>query len=186
MSINQKGAHAGGDVVGGNKTEIHKHSAPSARSSKLEQLKLRLQNEVADGRCSSAVIEQLQLFQKRVPADGVEGLVAKLEVSGRSSQIITALEMKEQFAKPLERWSLYASAQEIFVHLLAMAEYKYSHQISPLVPMLDQVSVDELIEEKIIVPAIEEVGIEVFSLDHRTAMGMIYWLAEQCRVRWHQ
>lgn len=186
MAINQKGAQAGGDIVAGNKTEIHKHVASTIKPSKLEQLKIRLQREVEDGRCSATLIEQLQNFQKRIPADGIEGLVAKLEVSGRASQIITALEMKEQFAKLLERWSLYGSAQEIFVHLLAMAEYKYSHHISPLVPSLDQVTVDELIEEKIIIPAIEEVGIDVFSLDHHTAMGMVYWLAEQCRVRWHQ
>jgi len=184
MSVNQRGASAGNDLVGGNKTEIHNYPA-QPKLTKLEQLKIRLQQEVADGRCSAEVIEQLQHFRKRRPADGVVGLEAKLQVSGRSSQLMTALEMKEQFAKLLERWSLYASAQEIFVHLLAMAEYKYSHQIFPLIGDLQGVAVDELIEEKIITPAIEEVGVEVFSLDHQTAMGMIYWLAEQCRVRWH-
>jgi hypothetical protein len=182
--VNQKGASAGGDIVGGNK-EVHHHVAPAVRRSKLEKLKQRLQEEIAIGQCSVETIEQLQNFQKKVPADGVVGLVAKLEKSGRSAHVMTALEMKEQFAKLLEKWSLYVSAQEIFAHLLAMADYKYSHQILPLVSSLEPVSLDELIDKKIISPAIEEVGVEVFSLDHHSAMGMIYWLAEQCRVRWH-
>lgn len=185
MTVNQRGASAGGDIVAGDKTEIHHHNLPTAKLSKLEKLKIRLQQEVADGLCSPELIDQLQNFKKKVPEDGVVGLEAKLEVSGRSAQLMTALEMKEQFAKLLEKWSLYASAQEIFVHLLGMAHYKYSNHIFPLIADVDAVALDELIEQKILTPAVEEVGVDVFSLDHSTAMGMIYWLAEQCRVRWH-
>ena len=185
MNAYQKGASAGGDIVGGNKTEIINHSAAPPKLSKLEQLKAKLQQEVADGHCSPTIIDQLQKFQKKIPEDGVTGLEAKLEVAGRSEQLMLALEMKEQFAKLLDKWSLYASAQEIFVHLLAMAEYKYSHHIFPLISKIQPVEFDELIDQKIITPAIEEVGVDVFTLDHSTAMGMIYWLAEQCRVRWH-
>ena len=172
--------------MAGDKTEIHHHAAPSPQLSKLDKLKIRLQQEVAEGHCSSDVIDQLQKFKKKIPEDGVVGLEAKLQVSGRSAQLMTALEMKEQFAKLLDKWSLYGSAQEIFVHLLAMADYKYSHLIFPLISTVDPVGFDELIHEKIISPAIDEVGVDVFSLDHHTAMGMIYWLAEQCRVRWHE
>ena len=185
MTVNQKGASASGDIIGRDKTEIHQHMPPAAKLSKLEKLKVRLQQEVADGSCSNQIIDELQKFKKKIPEDGVVGLQAKLEVSGRAAQLMTALEMKEQFAKLLDKWSLYASAQEIFAHLLAMADYKYSHQIYPLITQIEQTSFDELIEEKIITPAIEEIGVDVFSLDHHTAMGMIYWLAEQCRVRWH-
>lgn len=184
--VNQKGASAGGDIVGGNKFEVHHHIAASLPPSKLDKLKVRLQQEVAEGQCSPSIIDQLQNFKKKIPEDGVVGLEAKLQVSGRSEQLMTALEMKEQFAKLLDKWSLYGSAQEIFVHLLAMADYKYSHHIFPLISTVDSVAVDELIHDKIIMPAINEVGVEVFSLDHQTAMGMIYWLAERCRVRWHK
>lgn len=185
MNVNQKGASAGGDVIGGDKTEIHNYTSAPLKLSKLEKLKAKLQKEVDEDRCSHDLIDGLKNFYKKIPDDGVTGLEAKLEFSGRSSQLMAALEMKEQFAKLLEKWSLYASAQEIFAHLLAMADYKYSHQIHPLIPHFRAVEIDEMIDQKIITPAIEDVGIDVFSLDHHTAMGMIYWLAEQCRVRWH-
>jgi hypothetical protein len=159
--------------------------AAPAKLSKLEKLKERLQQEIADDAKCHQTIDELLHFQKKVPEDGVVGLEAKLEVAGRSHQLMSALEMKERFAKLLERWSLYSSAQEIFAHLLAMADYKFGHQIRPLVGKLGHTEIDELIEHKIILPAIEDTGVEVFSLDHHTAMGMMYWLAEQCRVRWH-
>jgi len=184
-TVDQSSARAGGDVVGRDKTEVHNHAA-FPKQSKLEKLKARLEKEVADGNKSHQIVEELLSFKRIPPDDGVSGLQAKLEISGRAEQVMAALEMKEQFAKQLDRWSLYMSAQEIFVHLLAMAECNYKLQIYPLVETLSQVEIDELIEKKIVVPAIEDVGIDVFSLNHKTAMGMIYWLADNCRIRWHK
>lgn len=184
ISVDQSGASAGQDMVGRDKvTHIH---APAAKLSKLEKLKIRLEQEVAAGQCAADLIDELQSFKKRVPDDGVSGLEAKLEVAGRSEQLIPALEMKEAFAKLLERWSLYGSAQEIFAHLLAMADYRYRIQIAPQIATTGKVEIDELIEEKIVMPAIEELGIDIFSMNHHSAMGMVYWLADQCRVRWHK
>jgi hypothetical protein len=184
MTVNQKGASASGDVVGRDKV-THNHPPPLPLT-KIDKLKARLQQEVDAGACSADLIDQLKHFKKPVPQDGVVGLEAKLEVAGRKPQVLLALEMKEQFAKLLEKWSLYASAQEIFAHLLAMADYRYATQIFPQVGALPAVVIDELVDQKIVGPAIEEVGIDVFSLNHHTAMGMVYWLAEQCRVKWHE
>jgi hypothetical protein len=183
--VDQRGAVASGDIVAGNKTTINNFPA-QPKLTKIESLKERLKGEVEAGEFRQETIDRLQDFYKRIPADGVVGLEAKLEVAGRSHQLMIALDMKEKFSKLLEKWSLYASAQEIFVHLLARAEYKFSHHIYPMSNALSHVQVDELVEDKIISPAIEEIGADIFSLDHQTAMGMIYWLAEQCRIRWHQ
>lgn len=185
LNVNQKGAVAGGDVVARDKYEKHIHEAAPPKLSKLEKLKERLRQEINNDAQCHQIIDELLYFQKKVPDDGVIGLEAKLEAAGRSQQLMSALEMKERFAKLLERWSLYGSAQEIFAHLLAMADYRFGHQIKPLMEKLGSVEIDELIEQKIIVPAIEDTGVDVFSLDHHAAMGMVYWLAEQCRVRWH-
>lgn len=183
-SVDQAGASAGQDIVGRDK--ITNILPVPQKPSKLEQLKAKLQLEVDAGHCSIETIEELQRFKKKVPDDGITGLEAKLEAAGRSDQLMSALEMKEEFAKLLEKWSLYGSAQEIFAHLLAMADYRYRIQILPQVAEVEPVKVDEMIEEKIVIPAIEDLGIDIFSMNHHSAMGMVYWLAEQCRVRWHK
>ena len=109
-----------------------------------------------------------------------------MQVSGRAYEYLDAIEKKELFAKLLEKFSLYASAQEILAALLARAEYIFTHFIYPQVSSLSILEVNQLVDGKIIEPTIDECGASVFAIDHSVAMGMIYWLAEQCHIRWHQ
>lgn len=185
MTTNQRGASAGGDVVGRDKIENHFYPHAS-KESKLDKLKARLQAEIASEQTLNGLIDRLKSYQPIVPEDGVVGLEAKLERAGRSAQKIAALRMKERFVKLLERWSLYASAQEIFVHVLALAEMRFAQYVSPQVGVLGSIELDEIVEERILNPIVEDIGIEVFTMDHAEAMGLVYWLAEQCRIRWHQ
>lgn len=186
MLNNQKGANAGRDLVGRDKVENNYFYASPGGSAKVDKLKAKLQQEIDQKRQVIALIDRLKSYQPVEPEDGIKGLEAKLEKAGRSPQKLSALRMKERFAKLLERWSLYGSAQEIFVHVLALAELRFTTSIYPHVGNLDNIQIDEMVEQKILTPIVEEIGVEVFSMDHMEAMGMIYWLAEQCRIRWHQ
>ncbi len=131
-------------------------------------------------------IEKLQRYYTNRARDGVVGLEAKLIKAGREQTYLDAIEMKEMFAKLLEQWSLYASAQQIFVYLLARAERQFNDLILPQIPALDTAGVNALVNDLIVEPTVMECGASVFEIDHNTAMGMIYWLAEQCFVRWHK
>jgi hypothetical protein len=184
MRSDQRDASASGDIVGRDKT-VHVHFPVNQHPSKLALLKARLQRDLASGE-AQAVLDKLQRFAQRVPADGISGLEAKLQHSHRTEQTMRALEMKEQFAKLLESWSLYGSAQDIFVHLLTKVDLLFDQQIRPRLGELDVRQVDELTEKLIVTPIIDECGIEVFDLDYHTAMGMIYWLADRCYVSWHK
>ena len=79
---------------------------------------------------------------------------AKLDASGRQGELRAAMEKKEMFAKLLERWSLYASAQQIFVHLLARAEHEFNYNIYPKIESLQPVQVNELVTDKIVSPIV--------------------------------
>jgi hypothetical protein len=184
LKVDQAGASAHGDVVGRDKHEQHFHLPPRA-AGVVQQLLEKLQKEVENNEHVRHTIESLAYFQTRRPHDGIIGLQAKLDAAQRSDEYFDAIEKKELFAKLLERWSLYASAQEIFVYLLAKAEYEFTYVIRPQLCTLSKVQANELVRDKIVVPAIEECGSTVFTINHSTAMGMIYWLAEQCFVRWH-
>jgi C-terminal domain 9 of the ABC-three component (ABC-3C) systems len=70
--------------------------------------------------------------------------------------------------------------------LLARAERQFNDVILPQVTKLDAVGINQLTNELIVEPAVMECGASVFQLDHNTALGMVYWLAEQCFVRWHK
>lgn len=184
LDVNQKGASAGGDIVGRDKIEKHYHAGPPPGI--VEQLLAKLQAEIEQNEEVRHIIEELARFQTRRSRDGVDGLEAKLQAGDRSHEYLDALDKKEQFAKLLEKWSLYGSAQEIFVYLLARAEHEFAYFIHPRISTLDQIAVNQLVIDRIVTPAITACGARVFTLNHRVVMGMVYWLTEQCFVRWHQ
>src|SRR5262245_41948452 len=119
--VNQAGATAHGNIVGGHNIEFHEHHA-SAGGGVVEALLIKLKSEIEDKVHTSETIDRLQRFYERRAHDDIVGLQAKLKEGGREAEYRDALERKEMFAKLLERWSLYASAQLIFAHLLARAE----------------------------------------------------------------
>jgi hypothetical protein len=185
---NQAAAQAGGDVVGNNKTTniTAFNFGSAAASSKIHALKMRLLEEVKADKVAQDLIEGFQIYHNRRRApDGIEGLEQKLRAGCREHEIMDALEQKEMFAKLLARWSMYVSAQEIFVHLLSLAVHEFRMSIQPLLGSLDISSYNEIVSIKIVRPMMEEVGEGTLSMDALVTMGMYYWLAEQCFVRWH-
>jgi hypothetical protein len=183
--VNQSGASAGRDLIGGDQN-IHHHYPAQPNATIVEKLLAKLQVEISDNSQVSAMIDDLRYYYQKKSHDGVTGLVAKLEKAKRSHEIDHALEKKELFAKTLEKWSMYSSAQEIFVFLLARAEVEYRSQVLPEIGTLSEVQLNDRIASRIITPIVEDCGATVFKLNHGTAMGMLYWLAEQCFVRWHK
>jgi hypothetical protein len=188
-NVNQSGARAGRDIAG---RDVHNadvinisNAAPHAAGI-VEQLLMKLNAELESDVKAQAMIERLQRFYTNRSHDGVVGLKDKLTKSGREQTYEDAIEMKEMFVKLLEQWSLYASAQQIFVYLLARAERQFNDVIVPQMATLDAAGVNALVNNLIVEPTVAECGASVFQIDHNTATGMIYWLAEQCFVRWHK
>lgn len=147
VKVDQKGASAHGDVVAGDKIETHYHPPPTSPGV-VEKLLQKLQAEVATNAKCLHIIESLGRYYIERSADGVKGLKSKLDAAGRSNEYVDALEKKEMFAKLLEKWSLYASAQEIFVHLLARAEHEFNYIIYPQMKVLKPHEVNQLVTDK--------------------------------------
>lgn len=182
-----EGAKVIGDILDGNAKkvgqEITIHMPASATV--VEKLLSKLEHEINNNIAFSDTIARLERYHGGVVRDGVIGLVNKLKKAGRDSEIESALEQKEDFAKLLETWSLYLSAQEIFVYLLARAEHTFNSEVMPELESSSVTEINRLVNREIVNPVVEECAMSVLQLDHVTAMGMLYWLAEQCFIRWH-
>jgi hypothetical protein len=192
VNVNQRGARADGDIVAGNKIKIEienktvNYILAASSASFVIQLLDKLKAEIEVNAQIRHTVENLQYFYERRAHDGIEGLEAKLIAADRKHELFLAFEKNEQFAKLLEKWSLYASAQEFFAYMLAKAEHEFTMSVLPRIRELDQGAVNQLVNDRIVVPTIAECGCSVFTLNHTIVMGMVYWLAEQCFVRWHQ
>ena len=179
IEVNQSKSRAGRDLV----TIVNYHESPISPSSAIESLLEQLEKEIAENNHVQETIESLKHYYAKKSADGIDGLENKLKYVGRDSEIDYALDKKEEFSKLLEKWSMYASAQEILVHLLARVEYEFRLHV---IPHIEEDKINEIITLKIVEPVVAECGSSVFKINHGTAMGMLYWLAEQCYIRWHK
>lgn len=176
------------DQINGSQLNIENFYANHSvtQSSKLKLWMTKLANEVEKNERCQATLQNLQFFHKRFSVDGVWGLEDKLHHAGRGNQIILALMQKEEFEKLLERYSLYQSAQQIFAHCLAKANHEFNYFIHPHVNKLSIEEIDRMVTTAIVEPLVNECHDGVFTIDYNIAMGMVYWLSEQCFVRWHQ
>ena len=183
-SVDQQNASAGGDMVGRDKfTTIHVTSLPP--KGMVEKLLLKLQQQVTENQETQETIDELARYHRKRSVDGVEGLEAKLLHAGKGDCRLDAIEKKEMFVKILERWSLYHSAQLIFVHILAKAENEFNGVVYPQIPEKSESEINVLVIDRIVSPIVEECGYEVIEMSHNIVHGMVYWLAEQCFIRWH-
>lgn len=176
---NQQNARAGGSIAGRDYYNVE------AKKGLVEKLLHKLKEQYDCDEQTQITIDDLARYHTRRAPDGIDGLEAKLEASGRSSYFDDAIEKKEMFAKLLERWSLYSSAQEIFVHILAKAENEFTQVIYGQIPKKELEEINAMVIDRIVNPIVEECGGDLLAVNHNLVQGMVYWLAEQCFIKWH-
>lgn len=187
-NVSQKNITAGRDNVGGNQynsqlqTNIYNSNVISSRIVALMQ---QLADEVKNDIQKQNFIDTLQFYHERYSHDGVDGLEGKLAHAGRADEIDLALKKKELFTRLLAKYSMFDSAQQIFAYMLSKIEQDYLVYVLPNVESLTPAEIDQLIHERLVLPTVVEVGAGVFSINAALACGMVYWLAEQCYIRWH-
>lgn len=158
----------------------------------IAALTARLEHEVGEQLFTTQLVPTLSFYKKRKEAaDGIIGLEAKLNAGSRGYLLEEALELKVEFDTILEKWSLYASAQEIFGHLLALISKKFSRKIMMFhagdLPGYSASMLDEIVDDQILIPIVDQCGIiSHFQVNLDLTLGMLYWLADNCFVKWHR
>lgn len=178
--VNQERASAHGDMVGRDKITVE---APKGM---VERLLLRLKQQYDGNEATQQIIDELARYHIRRASDGIFGLEAKLKAAGKSDSYDDAIEKKEMFAKLLHTWSLYSSAQLIFVHILARAENEFNQVVYPQILIKTEAEINALVLERIVHPIVEECSSDLMGVSYNVVQGMVYWLAEQCFIRWHK
>lgn len=109
----------------------------------------------------------------------------KLRKAGRESSIILAYKYKEMFAKFLTRYGLYNAAQELIALCLHKVFYEFESNVHPVCHHVSQDETDIIVAEKVVNPLLSDYVAGSFTIKHGLVLGMIYWLADRCYVRWH-
>ncbi|WP_170432976.1 ABC-three component system protein [Ruegeria arenilitoris] len=187
-TVNQSHSQAGGDIAGGSISKSYHFSSHANAYEAIDKLAAKLRAEVDDEQTVDGTIANLAYYKRRREAvDGIVGLECKLKAGKRLDLWEDALDQKVEFERLLEEWSLYASAQEIFAHTLAKIERTFKRQIKPHLHEVSHDAADKLIDELIVYPVVNECSkVDHFFVNANRALGMLYWLADRCFVRWHR
>lgn len=190
-TVDQNHASAGRDLVAGNvfKTSIVLPAIDTEVSqAALETWVKQLQEAIEDSDTISHMVRSMEYFhRKRAAADGIVGLEAKLKEGGREAHQDDAIDQKLEFERLLEEWSYYASAQEILAYLLAKIQRNFMLVANPHLEDVPPHTLDQVVDQQVLGPIIAECAkIPQFEVNLNVALGMLYWLAEQCYVRWHK
>jgi len=180
--VGQWGANAGRDMAG--RDIVNNYGSPPPPGL-VEKLLQKLEKQIANNE-TSELIEDLVRYQRGKVVDGIVGLQQKLDASDQAASYLDAIEKKEMFAKLLERYALYSSAQQIFAHFLAKVETEFNSVIYPGIPARSITETNIMIMDRIVHPIVEEFGCGIFTVTANHVYGMVYWLAELCFIRWHQ
>lgn len=181
--VNQRGASAGGKIVGGDDNSVVTINV--AQSERIRELVNRLDREIASDEMRDQWIDSLQFFDEPYAPDGVVGLEAKLKHCGRPDKIGLAMRHKELFVKFLSKYALYGAAQELLALCLHRVHQEFESHVHPVCHTSTSLELDQIIADRVIKAIVEEYGLGTFALDHGLVLGMTYWLAERCFVRWH-
>lgn len=150
------------------------------------RLKAKISEEKAAGLQILHTIEKLARFERQISTDGIDGLENKLRHADRAFEINYALEAKEDFVKFMTEWRFYESAQQMIVAALAIIEYEYNINVIPQSSHLSIHQINDIIKHSIVFPLLNDMSGDAIEIDVKHVSGMIYWLADQCYVRWHQ
>lgn len=188
QSVNQSHSQAGGDIAGGDISKSFHFNSHETAYEAIEKLAANLRSEVDHDQTIDGTIASLAYYKRRRDAaDGVVGLESKLEAGNRSDLWEDALDQKVEFDRLLEEWSHYASAQEIFAHILAKVERIFKGQIKPHLSTVSHSIADKLVDDLIVIPITNECSkVDHFFVNTNLALGMLYWLADHCFIRWHK
>lgn len=184
--VSQQGIVAGRDNIGRDQINTNINFSLNGEKSPIAAWMAKLEVEIRNDQQVLQFIDTLQMYQERHSHDGVTGLENKLIHSGRNQEAVNlALQKKELFTRLMAKYAMFDSAQNIFAYLLSKLENDFRVYVLPNIAGTPPHEVDELFTQYLVGPCADEIKSGVFCLNAAIASGMVYWLAEQCYIRWH-
>ena len=192
QSATQRHVNVGGDnnvtnidhqtvlEIGGTQSDV-----PPGHVSPIAVWMERLAEEIRRDVRVQDFVATLQFYQEHHSHDGIDGLEDKLKHAGRTAHLRKAVRKQELFARLLDEFSMFDSAQQIFAYVLSKMDADFDAYVVPNLGKLTDGEIDVIINERLIMPATHEASVGAFCLNAAITGGMVYWLAEKCYVRWH-
>lgn len=188
----QAGRNVGGrdvyDQSTTNTSVINNYAAPIVyrQDNRLKILVEEHEREVINDIYYRDFSEKLNNYLERKVEGKLRNLEEKLIDSNREYLLDYALDVKESVSKKIMLYSHYKSAQELYTYILTNIRTTFLHEITPRIKSGDfkQYDINDLVEQKIIQPLLENIGICSLRIDKDELYGLLYILTGNCYIEW--
>lgn len=172
----------GGDFAGRDMTKVQF----TFSEGNLKELFKRFEQERSQNKLFDKVLEELEAFQRQKSNETVVGLEAKLKAANKSDELIEmAMELKESYAKKLEKSQLFESAQRINIFLLGYARTQFVTNVYPAIKnggSDDKVNL--LMNQYVIQPMLSMLEGDTYGFTPQDIHGILYFLTGNCFIKW--
>ena len=172
----------GGDFAGRDLTKIQ----VTFSAGNLKELYKRFEAERRQNKHFDEILDELDVFQRQKANETVVGLEAKLRAAKKSDELIEmAMELKETYAKKLEKNKFFESAQRINIYLLGYARTQFVTNVYPAIKKgsSDDV-VNSLMNQYVINPMLNMLEGDTYGFTPQDIHGILYFLTGNCFIKW--
>lgn len=128
-------------------------------------------------------IEELLCYTRPRTIIGLEG---KLKEANKEEMLLEAIDLKEKFAKKLEKDQLSLTVQHFYAHILAYIRAVFKTNIKPILSKSHSVTeVESAIYTDIVQIIYAETSSYMPELTTDHIAGMLYYLTGKCHISWN-
>lgn len=172
----------GGDFAGRDLTKVQ----ITFSAGNLKDLYKRFEEERRQNKLFDDVLHELDLYQRQRSDETVVGLEAKLRAANKTEELIEmAIELKEAYAKKLEKNKFFESAQRINVYLLGFARTQFIVNVYPAIRCgSSDEKVNMLMNQFVINPMLSMLEGDTYGFTPEDIYGILYFLTGNCFIKW--
>lgn len=172
----------GGDFAGNDMTKIQVVFS----AGNMKELYKRFEEERRQNQLFNEILEDLDIFQRQKSNEIVIGLEAKLKAAKKPDELIEmAMELKERYAKKLEKNKLFESAQRINIYLLSYAYTQFMFNVYPSIKKgSDDDKINLLMNQYVIQPMLSMLEGDTYGFTPHDIYGILYFLTGNCFIKW--
>lgn len=152
----------------------------------IKELYKRFEDERRHNKQFDTILHELDVFQRQKANETVIGLEAKLRAANKPDELIDlARELKEEYAKKLEKNKYFESAQRINIYLLGYARTQFMFNVYPAINKgnSDDV-VTALMNQYVIQPMLGMLEGDTYGFTPQDIYGILYFLTGNCFIKW--
>lgn len=173
---------SGGDFAGRDLTKMQ----VAFSAGNLKELYKHFEEERKQNKLFDEILDELDVFQRQKANETVVGLEAKLKAANKPDELIEmAMELKETYAKKLEKNKFFESAQRINIFLLGYARTQFVTFVYPSIKDgSSDDKVNNLMNQHVIQPMLSMLDGDTYGFTPQDIHGILYFLTGNCFIKW--